>query len=161
VSGWALRTGRQINLRTARQHQTPTRAFESDPPLLSTALVAVFAVVVGWHSAARDEPRHATGTTAAAYPIGAAYSLPWYALWGLPALTDAEPTPLAWVVWLQAAAMLTVLKFHDHPAGTAADAIPRFVLTVMLPLAWVVAFVVTGLRQHQRTPQPHTSPRVA
>lgn len=120
---------------------------------LGVVLVAVLALVVGWHTSEGDDPRPAAGATSAAFAIGAAYSLPWYSLWGLPAFADSDPTPLAWVVWLQAAAMLTVLKFHDHPAGTVADAIPRFFLTVAFPLVWVVAFVLAGLRT-RTTPTP-------
>jgi hypothetical protein len=114
--------------------------------VLGALLVVALALVVGWRTASTD-PRHAAGATSAAYPIGAAYSLPWYSLWALPCVTDDEPSALAWVIWLQAAAMVIVLKFHDHPAGTIADAIPRFILTVILPVVWVAAFVAMAFRQ--------------
>jgi hypothetical protein len=39
--GWAPRTGRQINLRTTRQHQAPARAFESDPTPAPTTDILV------------------------------------------------------------------------------------------------------------------------
>ena len=114
-----------------------------------TGLVVVLAVVIGWRASAAREPRPVAGVTAAAYPIGAAYSLPWYANWALPCLTDPDPSPLAWIVWLQAATMLTALKLHDHPAGTIADAISRGLITDVLPVVWVIAFIVFGLRQTQ------------
>jgi len=116
-------------------------------------LVVTLAVVVGWHAANAREPRPAAGATAAAYPIGAAYSLPWYANWALPSLADSDPSPLAWLVWLQAATMLTALKLHDHPTGTLPDAISRGFITDILPVVWVAAFVIIGLR-HTRHQQP-------
>ncbi len=122
---------------------------------LGVGLVAILAVVVGWHCAKAREPRSVAGATAAAYPIGAAYSLPWYANWSLPCLADSDPSPLAWVVWLQAATMLTALKLHDHPAGTVADAISRGLVTDLLPVVWVIAFAVSGLRNGRKPPSTH------
>jgi Glycosyltransferase family 87 len=119
---------------------------------LGAGLVAVLAVLVGWYASAAREPRPAAGVTAAAYPIGAAYSLPWYSNWALPCLTDPDPSPLAWIVWLQAAAALTALKLHDHPAGTVADAISRGLITDLLPVVWIIAFVVIGLHQARKQP---------
>ena len=119
---------------------------------LGVGLVAVLAVLVGWRAAAAREPRPAAAATAAAYPIAAAYSLPWYSNWALPTLTDPDPSPLAWIIWLQAATALTALKLHDHPAGTVADAISRGLITDLLPVVWIVAFVAIGLRQAHKQP---------
>jgi len=108
-------------------------------------LVVVLALTLGWRAAAARDPRPAAGTASAAYPLGAAYSYPWYADWALPSLATGRPTPLAWVVWLQSAVMLAAVHLHIHPTGRLADELLRFPLTDVLPLAFLVAFVVTGV----------------
>jgi hypothetical protein len=114
------------------------------------ALVVTLVVMLGWRAAASRDARRAAGTTTASYAFGASYALPWYANWSLPALTDATPSALAWVVWLQAAVALTALKMHDHPTGTIGDALFRGLFTDVFPVVLLVAFVVIGLR---RSPQ--------
>ena len=56
--GWAPRTGRQINLRTARQDQASARTFESDPTRAPTTqiLVARSGAVTRGGARARGEP---------------------------------------------------------------------------------------------------------
>ncbi|MCU1456724.1 MAG: hypothetical protein JWL73_816 [Actinomycetia bacterium] len=126
-------------------------------PLLSTptletifyaglVLVGLLALLIGREAAKADDPALAVGVTTAAYPLGASYSFPWYANWALPSVAGSAPAPIAWVIWFQAAAALVVLKMRDHSTGTLGDSIFRIVLSDVVPLVLLVAFVVYGLR---------------
>src|SRR5262249_48439948 len=80
----------------------------------SLAFVAILAVVVGWEVARDRNVAPAVGTAVAAYPFGAEYAFPWYGCWALPTFAADGPSPIAWVVWAQAAAMLAALKLPIH-----------------------------------------------
>jgi alpha-1,6-mannosyltransferase len=113
-----------------------------------TVTVVVVALVAGWCVARRRrDPRESIGVTTAAYTMGAAYSFPWYAAWALPNLADGEPSPVAWVVWLQATVMLAALKLASHPNGTVGDIVFRYPLTYLAPPLLLVAFVVVACRR--------------
>jgi hypothetical protein len=109
-------------------------------------LVAVLALLLGWRAARARDPRLTAGVTTASYTLGASYSFPWYANWSLPSVADAPPSPIAWVIWLQAPATLAALKMRVHSTGTWGDGLFRVLLTDVVPLALLVAFVVYGLR---------------
>jgi hypothetical protein len=76
--------------------------------------------------------------------FGAEYALPWYATWAMPVLADGAPSPLAWILWVQAAVMLAALKLPIRPTGTPLDTSARVVVTYLAPLVLLVAFVVAG-----------------
>ena len=111
-------------------------------------LVAALAVVVGWHVAGRSEPTEAAGATTAVYPVAAAYSYPWYSCWALPSLAVGcdGPSAVGWIVWLQSALALVVLKMVIGPTGTLDDQVVRVLLTDVAPVAVLAAFVITALR---------------
>jgi hypothetical protein len=109
-------------------------------------LVAVLALLLGWRAARARDPRLTAGVTTASYTLGASYSFPWYANWSLPSVADAPPSPIAWVIWLQAPATLAALKMRVHSTGIWGDGLFRVLLTDVVPLALLVAFVVYGLR---------------
>jgi len=109
-------------------------------------LVGLLVLVLGWRAAAARDPRRAAGVTTAAYVFGSSYSYPWYLNWSLPSVADAPPSPIAWVIWLESVAALAALKMRVHSAGTLGDAIFRVILSDVVPLALLVAFVVYGLR---------------
>jgi hypothetical protein len=112
---------------------------------VSLAVVALLALATGWQAARAREAEGAIGATTGAYTVGAEYSFPWYAAWALPVLADHEPTPLAWVVWVQAAVMLAALKLPIHPSTTVLDTVLRGTITYAAPILLVVAFVVAGV----------------
>jgi hypothetical protein len=86
------------------------------------------------------------GATTATYPVVSEYSQPWYATWALPALTAHEPSPIAWIAWVQASVMLAALKFPVQPSGSIADTLTRGLLTDVAPVVLLAAFVVAGVR---------------
>jgi hypothetical protein len=111
---------------------------------LSLALVAALALVTGWRAARGRSPAPVLGATTASYVFGAEYALPWYATWAMPVLADGAPSPLAWILWVQAAVMLAALKLPIRPTGTPLDTSARVVVTYLAPLVLLVAFVVAG-----------------
>jgi hypothetical protein len=118
---------------------------------LSALLIVGLALALGSLLARRGEALgQVAGTTTAAYPIGAEYAQPWYALWALPVLTTSDPTPIAWVAWIQATVMLAALKLPLHPTGSLADLLVRGLLTDVAPVALVIAFVAAALHQVRR-----------
>jgi alpha-1,6-mannosyltransferase len=110
----------------------------------SLALVVVLAVVVGWRAARSRRSSAAVGAALAAYPFGAEYAFPWYGCWALPCFAEAGPSPLAWVVWVQAAAMLAALKLPIHWQGTPLDGTVRVLLTFITPVVMLILFVGAG-----------------
>jgi uncharacterized membrane protein len=119
---------------------------------LSALLIVGLALALGSLLARRGGTvGEVTGTTTAAYAIGAEYAQPWYALWALPVLSAAEPTPIAWVAWIQAAVMLAALKLPLHPTGSLGDLLVRGLLTDVAPVVMVIAFVVAGVHQARRS----------
>ena len=113
---------------------------------VSVVTVAVVALVLGFRAGREGSPRPAVGAATASYPMAAGYAQPWYSSWSLPVFTDAAPSPLAWVVWIQAAVMLAALKLPTQWDGSVVEVFARALLSYVAPLALFVAFVVVGLR---------------
>ena len=109
---------------------------------VSLACVAVLAVAVGWRAARSERIAPAVGVSTAAYPFAAEYAYPWYACWALPLFAERDPSPLAWVVWTQAAVMLAVYRLPIHWQGTPLDGLLRILLTYVAPVGLLVLFVV-------------------
>lgn len=131
----------------AWRHPLAPSSFLDAVWVAGTVAVVIIAVVAGWRVARRAaEAREPVGVTTAAYTAGAAYSYPWYASWSLPNLAGGEPSPVAWVVWLQATVMLAALKLAAHPNGTFGDVVFRWPLTYLAPPLLLVAFVVAAWR---------------
>jgi hypothetical protein len=118
---------------------------------VALAAVAALALAVGWRTARASLPDPAIGATTASYTVAAEYTYPWYGAWALPVLTDRQPSRLAWIVWLQSAAMLAALKLPIRPTGTVPDNLLRGALTYAAPVALAIAFVVVGLRGSDRS----------
>lgn len=116
----------------------------------SIALVAVVAVAVGWVAARRKQAEPAVGATTAAYTVAAQYTLPWYAAWSLPSLAENRLSPLAWVVWVQAAVLLAAWKLPSPVEGGVVETGVRGILLYAAPLALLVAFVVAGTVRARR-----------
>jgi hypothetical protein len=116
---------------------------------VSLALVAVLAVGLGWR-VARLGPEPAAGVAAASYTMAAEYTLPWYAAWSLPALAERKPSPVAWVVWVQAAVLLAAWKLPLPPSGSALDTAARSVLVYLAPVVLLVAFIAAGAARPSR-----------
>jgi hypothetical protein len=114
---------------------------------MSLAVVALLALTTGWQAARAGEAEGAIGAATGAYTVGAEYSFPWYAAWALPVLADHDPTPLAWVVWVQAAVMLAALKLPIHPSTTVLDTVLRGTITYAAPILLAIAFLVAGVGQ--------------
>jgi len=69
------------------------------------------------------------------------FQIPVDHLRALPLFAEADPTPLGWVVWAQAATMLFALKLPIHWHGTPLDGSVRVLLTYVVPLALLIGFV--------------------
>jgi hypothetical protein len=126
---------------------------------VSLAFVALLAVVLGWRTARSSRPSPAVGTALAAYPFAAEYAFPWYGCWALPTFAEAGPSPLAWVVWVQAATMLAALKLPVHWQGTVLDGTVRVLLTFATPIVMLILFVSTGWSFHEMTSTRRSSSR--
>jgi Glycosyltransferase family 87 len=113
---------------------------------VSLAAVGVVALVGGWRASRAATPSPATGATTASYTVAGAYTYPWYCSWSLPVLTSRRPSKLAWIVWLQASAMLAALALPIHPSGSIVDDLFRDALTYLAPVALALAFVVVAVR---------------
>jgi alpha-1,6-mannosyltransferase len=111
---------------------------------LSLVLVAVLAIGVSWVAARAERAEPAVGTAMASYTVAAEYTLPWYAAWSLPALADRTPSPVAWVVWLQAAVLLAAWKLPSPVEGGALETVVRGLLLYAAPIVLLVAFAITG-----------------
>jgi alpha-1,6-mannosyltransferase len=152
----------------AWRHPLAPNSFLDAVWVSGTVTVVVIALAAGWCVARRRrDPRETIGVTTAAYTLGAAYSYPWYAAWSLPTLTDGDPSPVAWIVWIQATVMLAALKLSSHPNGTVGDIVFRWPLTYVAPPLLLVAFVVVacrrepGERRARSGLQPAPSPTIA
>jgi hypothetical protein len=77
---------------------------------------------------------------------------PRYAIWAVPVLSAADPTPVAWVAWIQAGVMLAALKLPLHPTGSIADLLIRGLLTEVAPVVVVPGFVAAGVYEARRFP---------
>jgi hypothetical protein len=119
----------------------PSNATLSTLFYLSLALVGVLALALAWRWARAERPEPATGAAAAAYGIGAEYTLPWYAGWALPVVTARRPSPLGWLVWVQAAVLLAAWKLPTHHTGGVADTVLRGTVAYALPIVLLGAFV--------------------
>jgi hypothetical protein len=116
----------------------------------SIALVAVVAVAVGWRAARAERAEPAVGATTASYTVAAQYTLPWYAAWSLPSLADDRPSPLAWVVWIQAAMLLAAWKLPSPVEGGALETGVRGLLLYAAPIVLLVAFILAGTARARR-----------
>jgi hypothetical protein len=121
----------------------------------SLALVAALALTLAWRWARAGRLDLAAGAGAGSYVVAAEYTLPWYAGWALPAVTERRPSPLAWVLWLQAVVLLAAWKLPTHHTGGVADTVLRGAVAYALPLVLLVAFVVA------RAPRPTETPALA
>jgi hypothetical protein len=116
----------------------------------SIALVAVVAVGVGWRAARAERAEPAVGAATASYTVAAQYTLPWYVAWSLPSLADDKPSPLAWIVWVQAAVLLAAWKLPSPVEGGALETGVRGLLLYAAPVVLLVAFVVAGTVRARR-----------
>jgi alpha-1,6-mannosyltransferase len=112
----------------------------------SFALVGAVAVLVGWRAAQSHRPEPVVGGTTASYTMAANYTYPWYSSWALPVFTNARPSKLGWIVWLQAALMAAAQMWPLHPTGAVPDTIVRAALDYLAPMLLLIAFVVIGLQ---------------
>ena len=115
------------------------------------AVIAVLAITLGWRAARADRPEPAMGVSTAAYMVAAEYTFPWYASWTLPLLVEDRPSPVAWVVWAQAALMIAALKLPIHPRATLPDITLRGLLTYAAPIIMFVAFVGAVIYQFKKS----------
>jgi len=114
---------------------------------VSLALVAVLALGLAWRWARADRLELAAGAATASYAVAAEYTLPWYAGWALPVVTERRPSPLAWVLWLQAVVLLAAWKLPTHHTGGVADTVLRGTFAYALPLVLLVAFAAARHRR--------------
>jgi hypothetical protein len=112
----------------------------------SLGLVAVLAVFAVWWRRRAPGPAPVVASGAAAYPVAAGYTLPWYGIWALPSFATRRPTRTAWVVWLQAAFLLAALKLPVHASGSLLDETFRGLLSYVAPAGFLLAFVVAVVR---------------
>jgi hypothetical protein len=126
--------------------------------LASGLLVLALVVVLGWRAATAREPEPPMGTSVACYPMAAAYTFPWYAIWVLPLFASRRPSAVGWIVWIQSLVMLAALKLPNHPTGSVAEAVDRFALTIVAPGCLLVAFVVIAARARRPACAPATLP---
>jgi len=122
--------------------------------LASTLLVLALLVVLGWRTATARSPEPPVGTTVACYSMGAAYSFPWYSIWALPLFASRRPSAVAWIVWIQSLVVLAALKLPVHPTASLPEAVDRFALTMVAPVALLVAFVLAAAREGRRAGTP-------
>jgi hypothetical protein len=114
---------------------------------VSLGCVVVLALALSWRTARAGRLEPTVGVATAAYPFAAEYTYPWYACWALPLFAEADPTPLGWLVWAQAATMLFALKLPIHWQGTPLDGSVRVLLTYVVPLALLIGFVAVKPRR--------------
>ena len=119
----------------------PSNATLSTLFYLSLALVGVLALALAWRWARAERPEPAVGAAAAAYGVAAEYTLPWYAGWALPVVAARRPSPLGWVVWVQAVVLLAAWKLPTHHTGGVADTVLRGTFAYALPIVLLGAFV--------------------
>jgi len=122
--------------------------------LASTLLVLALLVVLGWRTATARSPEPPVGTTVACYSMGAAYSFPWYSIWALPLFASRRPSAVAWIVWIQSLVVLAALKLPVHPTASIPEEVDRFALTMVAPVALLVAFVLAAARAGRRAGTP-------
>jgi hypothetical protein len=120
---------------------------------LSLALVGLLAVALGWRWA-RSRVELATGAATASYALAAAYTLPWYGAWAMPVLAARRPSPLAWLVWAQAAVLLAAWKLPTHHTGGVLDTLLRGTFAYALPLALLATYVALRPKRDSRAPAP-------
>jgi hypothetical protein len=114
---------------------------------LAAATVLLLAVVLGSRAARHHRPEPAMGVAVASYTMAAEYTFPWYAVWGLPLFAERRMSTLGWIVWLQSVLMLAGLRLSDRATGSVAHGIVRIALTMIAPLAVLVAFVVVAAKE--------------
>ena len=80
----------------------------------------------------------ATGAAASAFGLGAAYTLPWYSMWGLPLLALSGDAGATALVAGRGSLMMSAYQLRGADGW---DPFGRFVLTTVVPIALLVAFV--------------------
>jgi hypothetical protein len=123
---------------------------------VSLGCVVLLAFALAWRAARSERVAPTVGVATATYPFVAEYAYPWYACWALPMFAEPDPSPLAWVVWTQAALMLAVLKLPVHWNGTALDDSVRVLLTYAAPAVLLVLFVTARPWPRGREPRSVT-----
>jgi hypothetical protein len=113
----------------------------------SLALVVGLALTLAWRWARAGRLELAVGAATASYAVAAEYTLPWYAAWALPVVTERRPSPLAWVLWLQAVVLLAAWKLPTHHTGGIADTVLRGAFAYALPVVLLVAFAAARDRR--------------
>jgi len=136
----------------------------------SSVLILLLAVGLSSRAARSGTPGPSIGVAVAAYPLAAEYTLPWYAIWGLPVFATRRLTPVAWVVWTQSIVMLAALKLPGAVTGNLLHTTMRVLLTQLAPPLLLVAFIAAVLwtyRPQSRSPTSSpcdsspTKPRIA
>jgi hypothetical protein len=128
----------------------------------SLVLVAALALFAMWWRRGAADPEPVAASGAAAYPVAAGYTLPWYGIWSLPSFAARRPARTAWVVWLQAAFLLAALKLPVHASGSLLDETFRGLLSYVAPVGFLLAFVGAVIRDGGEENDPGDSPsRVA
>jgi hypothetical protein len=124
---------------------------------VSIALVVAVAIGVGWLAARRERAEPAVGAATASYTLAAEYTLPWYPAWSLPSLADHRPSPLAWIVWIDAAVLLAAWKLPSPVEGGVLETGVRGLLLYAVPIALLAAFVFAGTVRARRSEPAMTS----
>jgi hypothetical protein len=126
--------------------------------VVAGVVVVALVVVLGWRAATAPDPEPPIGTSVACYQMAAAYTFPWYSIWALPLFASKRPSAVGWIVWIQSLVILAALKLPNHPTSSVAEAVDRFVLTIVAPLALIVAFVVVAARARRPAGTPAMAP---
>jgi len=124
----------------------------------SGVLVLALVVTLGWRTATARAPEPPIGTSVACYPMAAAYTFPWYSIWALPLFASRRPSAVGWIVWVQSLVVLAALKLPNHPTTSVPEAVDRFALTIVAPVALLVTFVVVAARARHPARAPATVP---
>ncbi len=109
---------------------------------LALLAVVALAVRIARHEAPADEVGAASGGALAAYPFAAAYALPWYAGWALPALAVDRSRRVATLAWIQSAFLLAAYELPYQflmTGGTLAKVTVSYVVPAVLLGAVLVA----------------------
>jgi alpha-1,6-mannosyltransferase len=109
--------------------------------LALVALAAAVTFVVSRPHA--NDPAATTALVLGAFSVVGSYVLPWYALWGIPVATVARRLDVAVLLAVRGAALLAA---YELVGGSMGERITEAVLTVVVPLVIVAAFVVVSSR---------------
>ena len=102
------------------------------------SLLLVMALVAWWTWMHRDDRdvSFITGAATSAFPLASSYSLPWYSVWGLPALALSGDVVATSLVASRGSLILAANSIGTRPA----DLLFGGVLTIVVPIALLVAF---------------------